>query len=119
MIFFFKLQLAVKHMWPGDVQHIVGRLNNLNTAFFAAGTRPFITQEVIDLGGEAISKNEYTHIGTVTEFRYSAEIGKAFHGRNQLRWLYNFGTAWGFLASNLALTFVDNHVIFFKNLIKI
>lgn len=101
-------------MWPGDVQHIVGRLNNLNTAFFPAGTRPFITQEVIDLGGEAISKNEYTHIGTVTEFRYSAEIGRAFNGRNQLRWLYNFGTAWGFLSSNLALTFVDNHVNIFN-----
>jgi alpha-amylase len=100
---------AVKHMWPGDVEYIVGRLNNLNTAYFPSGSRPFITQEVIDLGGEAISKNEYTHIGTVTEFRYSAEIGKAFHGRNQLRWLVNFGPDWGFLASASALTFVDNH----------
>jgi alpha-amylase len=96
-------------MWPGDVEHIVGRLNNLNTAFFSANSRPFITQEVIDLGGEGISKYEYTHIGTVTEFRFSAEIGKAFHGRNQLRWLVNFGPDWGFLASASALTFVDNH----------
>lgn len=100
---------AVKHMWPADVENIVSRLNNLNTFYFPANSRPFITQEVIDLGGESISKSEYTHIGTVTEFRYSAEIGKAFHGRNQLRWLYNFGTAWGFLESHLALTFVDNH----------
>lgn len=101
---------AVKHMWPGDIQNIFGRLNNLNTAYgFAANSRPFITQEVIDLGGEAISKDEYLHLGTVTEFRYSAEIGRAFHGRNQLRWLHNFGTAWGFMASTSALTFVDNH----------
>lgn len=48
---------AVKHMWPGDVQNVVGRLNNLNTAYgFASGSRPFITQEVIDLGSETITK---------------------------------------------------------------
>ena len=48
-------------------------------------------------------------MGTVTEFRYSAEIGKAFRGRNQLKWLRNFGPDWGFLASTSALTFIDNH----------
>lgn len=48
-------------------------------------------------------------MGTVTEFRYSAEIGKAFRGRNQLKWLKNFGPEWGFLPSHLGLTFVDNH----------
>lgn len=48
---------AVKHMWPGDLQNIFGRLNNLNATYgFPANSRPFITQEVIDLGGEAISK---------------------------------------------------------------
>lgn len=101
---------AMKHMWPGDMEVIFNRLNNLNTNYgFASNSRPFITQEVIDLGGEAITKNEYTHLGTVTEFRYSAEIGRVFHGRDQLRYLRNFGTEWGFLPSNLALTFVDNH----------
>lgn len=75
-------------MWPADLQHIFGRLNNLNTAYgFPANSRPFITQEVIDLGGEAISKDEYTHLGTVTEFRYSAEIGRVFHGRDLLKYL--------------------------------
>lgn len=82
-------------MWPADVEAIVNRLNNLNTAYFPAGSRPFITQEVIDLGSEAIGKYEYTHIGTVTEFRFSAEIGKAFRGGNQLRYLNNFGPDWG------------------------
>lgn len=55
------------------------------------------------------TRTEYTHLGTVTEFRFSAEIGKAFRGGNQLRYLSNFGPAWGFLQSHLALTFVDNH----------
>lgn len=101
---------AMKHMWPGDLGVIFGRLKNLNTNYgFAPNSRAFITQEVIDLGYETISKNEYTHLGTVTEFRYSAEIGKAFRGGNQLKFLSNFGTAWGFLPSHLALTFVDNH----------
>uniref|UniRef100_A0A182LXD6 Alpha-amylase n=1 Tax=Anopheles culicifacies TaxID=139723 RepID=A0A182LXD6_9DIPT len=101
---------AVKHMWPGDLQAIYGRMNNLPTdQGFPPNARPFITQEVIDLGGEAISKNEYTHLGTVTEFRFSAEIGRAFRGYNQLRWLSNWGPEWGFLPSHLALVFVDNH----------
>ncbi|XP_070505320.1 alpha-amylase A-like [Chironomus tepperi] len=101
---------AVKHMWPGDLQNIFGRLNNLNTAHgFASGARPFITQEVIDLGGEGITKDEYLHLGTVTEFRYSAEIGRVFRGHDLLKYLRNFGEGWGFMASASALTFVDNH----------
>jgi alpha-amylase len=48
---------AVKHMWPGDLAAIYGAVNNLNTAYnFPGGARAFIYQEVIDLGGEAISK---------------------------------------------------------------
>ena len=70
------------------MDYIFGRLNNLNTAHgFASGARPFITQEVIDLGGEAITKNEYLHLGTITEFRYSAEIGRVFRGYDLLKYL--------------------------------
>lgn len=47
---------AVKHMWPEDLKRIYGRLNNLNTNFFPANSRAFIAQEVIDLGGEGISR---------------------------------------------------------------
>jgi alpha-amylase len=61
------------------------------------------------IGGEPIKATEYINIGTVTEFKFSAEIGKAFRGGNQLKWLKNFGVGWGFLPSNRALTFVDNH----------
>ncbi len=31
---------AVKHMWPGDLSNIYGRLNNLNTQWFSGGSRP-------------------------------------------------------------------------------
>ncbi|XP_065353289.1 alpha-amylase 2-like [Cloeon dipterum] len=101
---------AAKHMWPGDMQAILGGLNNLNTDHgFAAGSRPFIVQEVIDLGGEGVSHAEYLNIGRITEFRFSAEIGKMFRGLNQLKYLVNWGEGWGFMASGSALGFVDNH----------
>ncbi|XP_029405441.2 alpha-amylase A [Bactrocera dorsalis] len=101
---------AAKHVWPSDLKTIYNRFNNLNTQHgFAAGSRPFIYQEVVDLGGEAISKYEYTDLGVVTEFLHSASIGKVFRGGDQLRWLTNWGTAWGFLPSTSAFVFVDNH----------
>lgn len=47
---------AAKHMWPSDLQAIFSGLKNLSTTAFPANTRPFIYQEVIDLGGEAVKK---------------------------------------------------------------
>ncbi|XP_053668213.1 alpha-amylase A-like [Anopheles marshallii] len=102
---------AAKHMWPADLEVIFGRLHNLNTAYgFAPGSRAFLAQEVIDMGShEAVRKYEYTHLGTVTEFMYSHYLGRAFSGGDALRWLYNFGDAWGLLSSRDAFVFVDNH----------
>jgi len=37
---------ACKHMWPGDLSNIYGRLKSLNTTWFLPGTKPFIYQEV-------------------------------------------------------------------------
>ncbi|KAF5306201.1 hypothetical protein FQR65_LT07478 [Abscondita terminalis] len=101
---------AAKHMWPSHMKSILDNLNNLNVDFgFAPNSRPFIYQEVIDLGGEAISKFEYTHMGAVTEFKHSAEIGRVFRGYDKLAYLQNWGTSWGFLPSEDALIFIDNH----------
>lgn len=48
---------AAKHMWPQDLKIMYSRVKNLSTeSGFEPGSRPFIYQEVIDLGGEAISK---------------------------------------------------------------
>ena len=41
---------------------------------------PFIFNEVIDLGHEPIKATEYTHLGRVTEFKYSQKIGFNFRG---------------------------------------
>ncbi|KAG8228000.1 hypothetical protein J437_LFUL007973 [Ladona fulva] len=101
---------AAKHMWPGDIQIITSKLSDLNITYgFRSGARPFIYQEVIDLGGEAISAKEYVNIGLVTEFKYSSSIGSAFRGDNPIKYLKNFGEGWGFLNGGDSLVFVDNH----------
>ncbi|KYO23551.1 pancreatic alpha-amylase-like [Alligator mississippiensis] len=50
---------AAKHMWPGDMKATLDKLKDLNTDWFSPGSRPFIYQEVIDLGGESIKSSEY------------------------------------------------------------
>ncbi|PNF33597.1 Alpha-amylase 1 [Cryptotermes secundus] len=101
---------AAKHMWPKDLQYIYSQVDNLQTSQgFDPGSRPFIYQEVIDLGGEGIHISDYTGFGRATEFKYSSEIGNAFLGNNPIKYLSNFGEAWGFVGSGDALVFVDNH----------
>ncbi|XP_022123852.1 alpha-amylase 1 isoform X1 [Pieris rapae] len=101
---------AAKHMWPHDLRIMYNRLHNLNPSHgFPNGARPYIFQEVIDLGGEAISRNEYTALAAVTEFRFGMELSRAFSRGNQLSWLSNWGESWGLLSSNDALAFIDNH----------
>ncbi|CAG0891410.1 unnamed protein product [Darwinula stevensoni] len=101
---------ASKHMWPGDLGSIFSRLSNLNTNHgFPSGTRPFIFQEVIDLGGEPITGSEYVGNGRVTEFKYGKFLGEIFRKRNQLMWVQNFGEGWGMLPGSTAVVFVDNH----------
>lgn len=101
---------AAKHMWPRDLGVIINRLNNLNPVHgFPSGARPYIYQEVIDYGNEAISRQEYTMIGAVTEFRYGRELSKVFQGGEPLEQLVSWGPNWGLLASYDALNFIDNH----------
>ncbi|XP_055845375.1 alpha-amylase 1-like [Episyrphus balteatus] len=101
---------AAKHMWPQDMQVILKSLNNLNTKQgFAPGSRPFIFQEVIDNGGDVISRDEYTPLGAVTEFRHSAKIGNMFRNGDKLKYLRNWGEGWSFLPTKYSLIFVDNH----------
>lgn len=47
---------AAKHMWPKDLQAIYSALNNLSEYTFPIDSKPFIYQEVIDLGNEAVKK---------------------------------------------------------------
>lgn len=45
----------------------------------------------------------------MTEFRASAEIGRAFRGKNNLTFMDSWGPAWGFMPSTRAVVFVENH----------
>lgn len=100
---------AAKHQWPLDLQIMYGRLKFLNTSFgFNPNSHPFIYQEVVDSGNEAVSKYEYV-FASVTEFRYSLEIGRSFSGADDLKWLSGFGEKWDLLPSQVALVFIDNH----------
>ncbi|XP_063282149.1 pancreatic alpha-amylase-like isoform X2 [Pelobates fuscus] len=102
---------ASKHMWPGDIKAILNRLNNLNTKWFANETKPFIFQEVIDLGGEGISASEYFGNGRVTEFKYGVKLGNVIRKWNgeKMAYLKNWGEGWGFMPNGKSLVFIDNH----------
>ncbi len=89
---------ASKHMAAADIQGVMSKVTG----------SPFVFQEVIDQGGEAIGASEYTGIGHVTEFKYSTKLGDTFR-IGKLAWLENFGEGWGFMASSKAVVFVDNH----------
>ncbi|HEY1012502.1 MAG TPA: carbohydrate-binding module family 20 domain-containing protein [Herpetosiphonaceae bacterium] len=89
---------AAKHMDTNELLALKGLLNGA----------PYIYQEVIDQGGEPIKASEYFQNGDVTEFKYSLQLGSAFFS-GQLANLSQFGTSWGFMASDNAVVFTDNH----------
>lgn len=66
-------------------------------------------QQTLFKGGEAVHNYEYTSLGAVTEFQFSARIGSVFRGQDKLSYLENWGEQWGFIESGSAFVFVDNH----------
>lgn len=52
---------------------------------------------------------EYTDMGRVTEFRAQNEIGRAMRGKNNLTFMDSWGPSWGFMPSDRAVVFVENH----------
>ncbi|EGV96609.1 Pancreatic alpha-amylase [Cricetulus griseus] len=93
---------AAKHMWPGDIKAVLDKLHNLNTKWFSQGSRPFIFQEVIDLGGEAIKSSEYFGNGRVTEFKYGAKLGTVIRKWNgeKMAYLKMYKMAVGFMLAH-------------------
>merc|ERR1712121_200878 len=95
---------ASKHMWPGDLEAIQGRVKDL-----PSGGRPLFFHEVIDMGGEAISASEYFNVGKTIEFRYGIKLAECVRGGdwNCLQGIYDQG--WGMADGLHAVVFVDNH----------
>ncbi|XP_005367977.1 pancreatic alpha-amylase-like isoform X2 [Microtus ochrogaster] len=73
--------------------------------------KDYVRGVVIDLGGEAISSSEYFENGRVTEFKYGAKLGTVIRkwSGEKMAYLKNWGEGWGFVPTDRALVFVDNH----------
>lgn len=64
-------------MNPEDLRIIYGSVKSLSSSKgFVENARPFFFQEVIDMGNEAVRREEYRALGTVTEFTYSTQVKK-------------------------------------------
>ena len=91
---------AGKHMYPKDINDI---MNPVQGEFY-------IFSEVYDFGSEAVSVNEYTPYHDVTEFRYEVTIASKFTEFGQtLASLRGIGEGFGYVNSNNAVVFTDNH----------
>jgi alpha-amylase len=91
---------AAKHMSPEDIAGIVQRLDG----------EPHIYQEVIDRGGEPIKGSDYIGNGLVSEFKFGMAVFDAFDGR-ELSGISDLASREGFLPSEKAVVFIDNHDI--------
>ncbi|MCB0044107.1 MAG: pullulanase-type alpha-1,6-glucosidase [Caldilineaceae bacterium] len=93
---------ASKHMSAQDINAVLDGLT------LSGGGSPYIFQEVIDQGGEPIKSYEYTPNGDVTEFRYSVAAGDIINcNSSPMSSLETLGS--GFLESDFAVVFTDNH----------
>jgi alpha-amylase len=95
---------AAKHMDAADIGAILQQVK-------AAGAEPYVYQEVLDPGNEAIRKHEYYGNGQVIEAEYGRLIGAKFLGveGQVLSQLETLGESWGLAPSEKAIVFIDNH----------
>ncbi|KAL6261440.1 hypothetical protein P5V15_006532 [Pogonomyrmex californicus] len=103
---------AAKHMWPRDLEAIYKKIKRLSPKNgFPKNAESYIYQEVIDLGGEAVSKFEYNKRASVIEFLPGIILGEMFREKDNLARLQAFGNGsiWRLIPSEDALTMVDNH----------
>jgi alpha-amylase len=90
---------AAKHISQEDLSAILGQVKG----------SLYVYQEVIDNDGKgAITSAEYQATGDVTEFRYGADLSRVLR-TGKLAWLETFGEKWGYLPTDSAIAFVDNH----------
>ncbi len=89
---------AAKHIPAAYLQAIVNRLPEST----------YVYSEVIHNPGEPIKPAEYFPAGDVTEFTYGRRLGRAFTS-GDLADLRNLGGTGGFVPSDKAIVFTDNH----------
>lgn len=96
---------AAKHIRSTELAEILARFRS------GIESDPFIYQEVIDPGTEAIKKQSYYASGDVIDFEYGRLVGEAFLGLNgrSLANLVTLGEREGLAPSDKAVVFIDNH----------
>lgn len=96
---------AAKHIPAADLGAILALLNH------SVPRQPFIYQEVIDPGTEAIKKLEYYPNGDVLEFEYGRMVSESMMGLDgkNLAQLKTLGETWGLAPSAKSIPFIDNH----------
>ncbi len=94
---------AAKHIAADEIEAILSLVDGREDLY--------IVQEVIGAQGEPITAEEYLSVGNVQEFNYGYMIKEAFT-ESRIDWLINdegIGESWGYLPSEQAGVFVDNH----------
>lgn len=96
---------AAKHIHTQDLAAILKRVND------AVEPDPYIYQEVIDPGNEAVRKSEYYPNGLVLETQYGRIVGEAFLGLNgqTVSQLENLDDREDLAPNEKAIVFIDNH----------
>ncbi|MFK4185553.1 carbohydrate-binding module family 20 domain-containing protein [Streptomyces sparsogenes] len=90
---------AAKHIPEDDLANIKSRLTDSGV---------YWKQETIGASGEAVQPPEFYNTGDVQEFHYAYDLKRVFNSE-KLAELKNFGEAWGYVRSDKASVFVDNH----------
>jgi alpha-amylase len=100
---------AAKHMWPADLAAIAQRVTETSSR------TPYYYSEVIDLGTEPITGEEYVGLGgngDVSEFQFGARLGAIFKGDGVLASVLEgggLGKDAGWLHTDDAVVFTSNH----------
>jgi len=104
---------AAKHINARDLDGILAQFERVLAEKKLGKTLAdlYIYQEVIDPGTEAVKKGEYYASGDVFEFEYGRVVSEKFLGLEgqTLAQLETLGENWGFVPSEKAVVFIDNH----------
>jgi alpha-amylase len=102
---------AAKHMWPADLKAILDSVDDLRADIFGENQRPFVVNEVIDRGKEAVSFSDYSEVGRYTNFNFGADVTSAMWRKFDVADLVNMGPGYHYGNSDdiKVLNFIDNH----------
>lgn len=98
---------AAKHIPPADLTIILNGLKRV-----PEGTAPYVVQEVIEGAGEPIQGSQYFNTSSnsdVNEFQYGQEMKRIFVSGNVADVQYINDSKAGFMPSDKATVFIDNH----------